>query len=60
MEKMNQLTEQERLELFQVEELETRLEMWFDKTNTTCPTTNNGCQYDSACYDSGCSSNYGC
>lgn len=42
MKKLTELTEVERLELFEVEELETRLEMW-SAGNGTCTTTNTSC-----------------
>ena len=64
MKHIDDLTEAERLELFQVEELEMRMEVWGG--NGTCD--NNGCCNNPGCNcdgnngacNTGCGSNYGC
>lgn len=46
MKDLSNLSESEMLELFQVEELETRLEMWGSGGDANC---NGSCQTNSAC-----------
>jgi hypothetical protein len=60
MKSLSELNEAERLILFEVEELETRLEMWFDSTNGGCGNINNVCPVNPSCYDQSCNANYSC